>query len=113
MCVSLCESTDNQSRQLSGQEATARQVLNYFDHFNADGDEADVLFRQTLRYIEDFGWFQRKDGADHVFLFSWGRHPCRISDWRLGVHSAVQLQVEDRSQEFAARETRSQNPSGR
>ena len=49
------------------------EVLNYFDHFNLEGTEASNLFQQTLASVEAGPWFQRRGGADHIFLFSWGR----------------------------------------
>lgn len=49
------------------------EVLNYFDNFNLEGTEAASLFEQTVAFVEAGPWFQRRGGADHIFLFSWGR----------------------------------------
>ena len=77
------------------------EVLNYFDVFDEAGSEAETLLQQTLEYVQSFGpWFNRKDGADHVFLFSWGRHPCRIPGWRAGLRSAMFLQVENHCEDL-------------
>ena len=77
------------------------EVLNYFDAFDSDDAEADLLFHNVLHHLRSFGpWFDRKDGADHVFLFSWGRHPCRIPGWRLGLRSAILLQVENHCEDL-------------
>ena len=77
------------------------EVLNYFDAFDSEGVEADLLFQNVLHYLRSFGpWFDRKDGADHVFLFSWGRHPCRIPGWHAGLRSAILLQVENHCEDL-------------
>lgn len=84
------------------------EVVNYADHFNAariGEDEAGVLFQQTISYIQQAGpWFSKHDGADHIFLFSWGRFPCKLSGWRESVRSAVALQVEDHCEDLNAEE---------
>ena len=77
------------------------EVLNYFDVFDSEGTEAEALLEQTLRYLGDFGpWFERRDGSDHVFLFSWGRHPCRIPGWRAALRSSILLQVENHCEDL-------------
>ena len=77
------------------------EVLNYFDAFDSEGNEAETLLQKTLHHLRSFGpWFDRRDGADHVFLFSWGRHPCRIPGWRAGVRSAIRLQVENHCEDL-------------
>eukprot|EP00929_Paragymnodinium_shiwhaense_P041862 TRINITY_DN21739_c0_g1_i1.p1 TRINITY_DN21739_c0_g1~~TRINITY_DN21739_c0_g1_i1.p1 ORF type:complete len:505 (+),score=88.75 TRINITY_DN21739_c0_g1_i1:82-1596(+) len=80
------------------------EVINFADHFNEGRqgeEEGAVLFAQTMSYVKDFGpWFQRFDGADHIVLFSWGRFPCRLPDWRLSIRSAIALQVEDHCEDL-------------
>eukprot|EP00928_Gymnodinium_smaydae_P050425 TRINITY_DN3398_c0_g2_i1.p1 TRINITY_DN3398_c0_g2~~TRINITY_DN3398_c0_g2_i1.p1 ORF type:complete len:559 (-),score=89.84 TRINITY_DN3398_c0_g2_i1:12-1688(-) len=79
------------------------EVLNYADHFNEGRkgeEEASVLFDQTLKHVKSSPWFARHDGADHVFLFSWGRFPCRLPAWRERLRAAVNLQVEDHCEDL-------------
>eukprot|EP00434_Breviolum_minutum_P006921 symbB.v1.2.006108.t3/scaffold364.1/size219240/5 len=77
------------------------EVLNYFDRFNHQENEASILFNQTLQYVKDAsGNWWRNGGADHIFLFSWGRHPCRIPAWREPLQSVIQLQVEDHCEDL-------------
>merc|ERR1712012_62297 len=74
---------------------------NYVDHFNEQEEEANVLFRQTVDHLQASGpWFGRHDGADHIFLFSWGRFPCRLADWRVALRSAISLQVENNCEDL-------------
>lgn len=80
------------------------EVINYADHFNEERpgeDEAATLFAQTVSFVRDAGpWFDRHDGADHLFLFSWGRFPCRLPGWRESMRSAIAIQVEDRCEDL-------------
>ncbi|CAD7928937.1 unnamed protein product [Amoebophrya sp. A25] len=66
---------------------------------------AAILMRQMVAFMRAFGpYFDRKQGADHVVLYSWGRHPCAITtEWReiFGTH-IIQLQVEDRCENIDA-----------
>lgn len=81
------------------------EVMNYVDHFNENGDEAHILFEQTIANVVQAGpWFRKHDGADHVFLFSWGRFPCRLPNWRLALRSAIALQVENQCEDLNAEE---------
>ncbi|CAL1139576.1 unnamed protein product [Cladocopium goreaui] len=75
------------------------EVLNYFDHFDSEETEASKLFNKTLKELDAGSW-QRRGGADHIFLFSWGRHPCRIPAWREPLQSVIQLQVEDHCEDL-------------
>lgn len=82
-------------------EGAAAEVLNFVEHFNAEENEADILLGQTVEHMRGAGpWFDRHDGADHVFLFSWGRFPCRLANWRLHLRSAIALQVEDHCEDL-------------
>jgi len=77
------------------------EVINYVDHFNQNDTEAALLFQNTLAYVRRLGpWYDRFDGADHIMLFSWGRFPCQLPDWRLEMHSTIALQVEDQCEDL-------------
>ncbi|CAD7941100.1 unnamed protein product [Amoebophrya sp. A120] len=69
----------------------------------ADRPESLVLLQQTMDFVKRSGpWFARNNGADHVVLFSWGRHPCAIApDWQTIVgKNVIQLQVEDHCEDL-------------
>jgi hypothetical protein len=57
-------------------------VINYVDKFSAENEESFNLLKSTRQYVDTFPWFKKKKGMDHVWLFSWGRHPCLIKNWR-------------------------------
>eukprot|EP00927_Polykrikos_kofoidii_P041756 TRINITY_DN35608_c0_g2_i1.p1 TRINITY_DN35608_c0_g2~~TRINITY_DN35608_c0_g2_i1.p1 ORF type:complete len:456 (+),score=51.87 TRINITY_DN35608_c0_g2_i1:87-1370(+) len=80
------------------------EVINYADGFNVERpgeEEGSLLFQTTASYIRQLGpWLDRYDGADHIFLFSWGRFPCQLPDWRGVTRSAIALQVEDCCQDL-------------
>lgn len=61
------------------------EAINYFEKFRPDGKEATALAQENLNTIKNFyngKYWRRSLGADHIFLFSWGRFPCAIDNWR-------------------------------
>lgn len=76
-------------------------ILNRADLFD-DKDfnlPSTILFDQTLEHVESFPYFARHDGADHLWLFSWGRYPCLLP-FRNRLRHARFLQVEDRCEDL-------------
>ena len=75
------------------------EAVNWHEEFRNDGQEAVTMANEVMQLIKTFenGKFWRKNqGADHIFMFSWGRFPCAMKNWRnvFGVRS-IFLQVED------------------
>lgn len=55
------------------------ELVNWVDGFDKENLESRVLLEQVVAYLHGVGpWYRRHNGADHVFLFSWGRFPCAI-----------------------------------
>ena len=57
-------------------------VLNFVDKFQPENEESLYYLQKTSEHLKQKPWFAKKKGMDHVWLFSWGRHPCAINGWR-------------------------------
>lgn len=79
-------------------------VINYVERFDEDLERpSEVLFNQTLAHVESQPYFARRDGIDHIWLFSWGRYPCLLP-YRNRLRHARFLQVEDRCEDIRSGE---------
>ena len=71
--------------------------LGWVDHFGQDNQSgANQLLNEVLDHVKQKPFWKKRNGADHVILWSWGRYPCAIPRWNDGrLGDAIFIQVEN------------------
>ena len=69
--------------------------LGYVDGFGQkDAEASRKLLKEVMEFVKSKPYWSRKNGADHLFIFSWGKFPCALGPTDFA-GDAIFLQVEN------------------